>query len=242
MKKGFSLLNVIILVSILSLGFILYKNYIVPPINKQPLEKDNTIEKIDANKTNEIPTENIEITEKEKPESTTKEEVSALPDPSTLPDPSKKTEPISDTSKEESETTSPGYFANETYNYEISFPTNWRIQDSYLEEITIGTIPPKNGQGAIKIKIGNNPESEIKTIEKEVKDYSSVMELKEEKTTVDGIEADKLTLTNKVNGIKTYYLFFSKGSFSYIISYNYESQEFFIEAETVVDNFKFISK
>lgn len=240
MKKGFSLLNIIILISVFSLAFIFYGNlkrseFLVADAtqnNNQELINtlDNALsqkqEKVADNITNEVVQQKT---------------VSALPDPSTLPNSTKIIESPSVSSIEKA-SENPGYFINEKYNYKITFPKDWNLKKDYLEEITIGTIPPKNGQGAVKIKIGENSESEVKKLEQEVKKYSEIMELRKEKIIIDETEADKLTVINNINGIKVIYIFFTKSNIDYMISYSYESDNFAREADKVINDFKFISK
>ncbi len=228
MQKGFSLLNIIILFSIISLGFLLYKSY----FSDFPVNLDKRKEKI----------ENIEVNDDssiqaEKNKTKNNKKVNALPDPNTLPNSPKLIEKaITQTQKE----INPGYFVNDEYNYKIYFPKNWQIRKSYLQEVTIGNIPPRDGVGSLKIKIGSNSESEIKNLKQEAKKHSGIVNINEEKVLINDINATKITLTNIINQIKTSYIIFENNNINYIISYVHESENFVQEVEKIINKFEFI--
>lgn len=167
---------------------------------------------------------------------------SALPDPSTLPATSMESYITNVLPQETAEPTHNGNFVNEKYNYSIKFPSSWNLKNTYLDNVSVGTTPPKNGRGAVNIKIGTDSQNEIQQLRNEVKKYPGMLSLTERATSIDGVSAQEITLVNEINKTKDVYTIFSQGSFDYLIKYTHESEEFVLEAKKVLVNFKFIQK
>jgi hypothetical protein len=232
MQKGFSLLNIIILFSIISLGFLWYQN----SFNgfSKNINSDKTEVSIENLKDTKVKDDfsildNSEIKDEKK--------ASALPDPDTLPTSPKL---IEKTIIEVQEENNPGYFLNEEYNYKIYFPKDWQIRKNYLQEIIIGNIPPRDGIGSLKIKIGDDTELEIKNLKQEAKKHSGMISIREEQVLIDNIYATKIILTNIINQIKTSYIIFENNNINYIISYVHESEKFIQEVNKILNKFEFI--
>lgn len=245
MKKGFSLLNIIIIIGFFALGFLIFSN-----LNKSNdiADEENNIAS-NQNIENNIASGNATNTAtKNQTENSgdtkngTQIKASALPDPSTLPTTSMESYITKVLPQETTEPSHNGNFVNEKYNYSIKFPSSWNLKNTYLDNVSVGTTPPKNGQGAVNIKIGTDSQNEIQQLRNEVKKYAGMLSLTERTTSIDGVGAEEITLVNEINKTKDVYTIFSQGSFDYLIKYTHESEEFVLEAKKVLANFKFIKK
>ena len=243
MKKGFSILNIIIIAGFLVLGFLMFNKFAhkndvnIKELNNQTNQDQENLGADSLNIAPSVPTN-----KKENKLNEIQMKASALPDPSTLPT----TDPgtyISAGVEEKIEVPAHnGTFLNEKYNYSIKFPPSWNLKDTYADNISIGSIPPKNGLGALNIKIGSDTQGEISKLKSEVKKYTGILSLEEKSTSIDGVTANELILINLINNTRDVYTIFSYAGTGYVIKYNSESDDFVKQAKTVLANFKFITK
>lgn len=234
MKKGFSILNILIVLSLLIFVFLFYDKYINEEVGI--LEKESISEDTFSDN------RGIEL-EKEDRSSIVGErnKVSPLPDPSTLPIKGQKIEEIIPIeSGLIGYSTVNGYYENITYNYSITVPPDWPLKVREDNDVSLGTVPPKNGQGAIIIEVGENIRQEVDKVKKEVKKYAGMVNLSEEAVNIGGVTGTKLILNNLVINTKNYYIVLSKSGLDYIIKYSDESSLFIAEVEEALNTFKFI--
>ena len=119
-------------------------------------------------------------------------------------------------------------------------PASWPLKVREESNISLGTVPPKNGQGAITIEVGGKSlDQEIKQAEAEVKKYSGMMEITREPIILSGVTGEKMILNNLIIKREDIYILLKKGGLYYLIKYSEESPEFTKEAEEAVNRFKF---
>lgn len=242
-KRAFSILNIIIFVCVAILGGMVIKKYFINQSQNygsnetedmlSPVVQPDSSIKRDYVSSSIVP----DISEESV---NNKNKASALPDPSTLPTITAKT--FNQATMEEVAPLNTGYFENEKYNYSIAFPKEWNLKNEQVDNISIGYIPPKDGIGSMSIRIGDNVDSEIASLKKELKQYSGMVSLTEDSVNVASEKAQRLILTNLLNNTKNYYLIFSHNSTTYVIKYSHQSDKFVQEVETVLNNFKFTDK
>ncbi len=129
-------------------------------------------------------------------------------------------------------------YINSKYDYKIDCPEGWPLKVINDEWIKIGTVPPKNGQGAITIEIGDT--SAIAELKKEADDYGGALKLSEKDTSLGGINGTDLTAENVFMGIKDHYIEVEKGGKYYLLKYTEESTDFVADVLVAIDTFEFI--
>lgn len=132
-----------------------------------------------------------------------------------------------------------GFYKNSTYSYSLSVPSVWPLKVRGEDNISLGITPPKDGQGAIKIEVGENVRAEIEEAKSEAKKYVGMVSLSEKPYTLGGVEGIQLILTNQMVGVKSYYIVISKYNLDYIIKYSNESPLFIVQVEASLKTFKF---
>ncbi len=223
-KGGISIINIVIILSLILLAYLSYAQYLDKKV-KQELSSSDYPPKPTAPGTNES-TAPADSPINKHPAS---DKTAAKPSPTTetkplIPAPAKK-----------------GYYKNNTYFYEISFPENWQIKIRSEENVSLGTIPPKNGQGAITIEIaGDESENEVKLAKAEAAKYPGLVSLTEESYILAGLTGAKITLNNFTAKTKNIYILLIKNRLNYIIKYSEESPEFSDQAEKALSTFKFL--
>ncbi len=160
-----------------------------------------------------------------------------IPEEKLIPDPIEE-----DEEKEKDEKnilTTPGFYENTTYNYSFSFPEDWPIKIRSEENISVGTIPPKNGQGAITVEVADDLGNEIEEAKAEAQRYPGIITIKETPIIIDGISGTKMTLYNSLNDLTDVYIYLKKGGHYYVIKYSEESPSFLADIENTLTTFKF---
>jgi len=132
-----------------------------------------------------------------------------------------------------------GFYENKKYYYEIYFPKSWPLKVRSEENVSIGSIIPKDGYGAITIEINKNGGTEIEEVKKEAEKYSSFIRISEEDIILSGIKGTKLILDNKVNNIKNIYIILEKDKIFYALKYTEESTDFILQVKEILSSFKF---
>lgn len=141
--------------------------------------------------------------------------------------------------KEDQTPNTPGYYKNETYGYSLSYPKDWPIRIRSANNISVGTVPPKNGQGAITIEVASDMGNEIEEAKTEAQRYPGIINIEEKPIIIDGTSGTKMTLHNSTNGLTDVYIYLEKGDRYYAIKYSEESPSFVREVEESLTSFKF---
>ena len=249
MKKGFSILNIVVFFCALAFIYLAYNKYYKPKIATNNLVQNQT-----SSSTPSQDHSSPVILEPEKPikppraatitkDTPTDEGGNALPDLSTLPKDKPQTGATTSTESPTTTiapTTNNGYYENRTYGYSLTCLPDWPLIIRSEENVSIGTVPPENGQGAITIEVTtDNVTGEINAAEAEAKKYPGVITLTKEKITIDGVTGDKIVMVNSLVGTTNVYIFLPKNNLNYSIKYAQESPRFTANAETAIQTFKF---
>jgi len=133
----------------------------------------------------------------------------------------------------------PGLYRNYTYFYSLECPTSCPLKVRTEAEVAIGTVPPKNGLGAIIIEVSDQTDNELKTAKAEAAKYPSMVAIYEEPIQLGGQAGDKITLDYLVTGSKSFYILVPYAGLNYLIIYSSESDAFIREVENILDTFKF---
>lgn len=246
MNRGFSIISILIIIGLIVLGYLSYNNYI---------KKDNQVVDINLLESTSGPGEQtkqpaVEIKEDVSTNlSPIKENVSVKKDSSPEVNKDNKIkEPLA--SEEEIPQVLPpveddrlpvssGFYQNDTYNYQITYPPDWPLRVRSEDNISIGTVPPKEGQGAITIEVSKEGGNEINKAKAEAKKYPGVMSIKEEDIFLSGTTGTKLILSNSITNITNIYIILEKYGLNYVIKYTEESSNFVKQVKSALETFKF---
>lgn len=135
--------------------------------------------------------------------------------------------------------TTPGFYENFTYNYKFSYPTDWPIKIRREENISVGTIPPQNGWGAITVEVAVDMDNEIEQAKEEAGRYPGLITIKEIPIIIGGTPGTKMTLYNSTNNLTDVYIYLKKNNYYYAIKYSEESTAFVAQAEKALSSFSF---
>ena len=237
MHKGFSIINIIIIIGVIALSFLIYKDFIKKSQTKEIAQEKNV--QIDINQEISNKTE-----QNQQPISTRSSAAKLSPEPA---QPKEPTEPKKQTPQptqpppKEEPTTKNGLYQNLTYNYKITCPPDWPLRVRSEDNVSIGTVPPKNGQGAITIKATSSPEvtNEIEQAKTESKKYLGMVSISETPITLAGIEGVKIILKNLIAKTTNIYIMLEKYGFTYVIKYSEESTDFVNQVNTALQTFQF---
>jgi len=236
MKKGFSIINILIIIGLLALVYLGYNKYVK---NDKEVGLDQginmststsgTIEQVrppeDGSTIKSVP----ELTELVVDQSSSKKEEIVQPVQSEPAPPAESEEPM----------TQNGFYQNATYNYEITCPADWPLKIRSEDNISIGTVPPKNGQGAINIKVSSHGSNEVQQAKNEAKKYPGVIAVAEETIVLSGVTGSKLIISNLLNKITNIYIILERNGWHYAIKYSEESANFVSQVEAALATFKF---
>ncbi len=222
-----SIINIVIILGLILLAYLSYTHYLADKI-KQDLAKtinfhqspapESLSQKTSTNK-------NQPVAKNTAPEGTSAPGVRV-------------TAPVE--KKEITPAAKPGYYQNYTYFYQISFPENWPIKIRSAENVSLGTVPPKDGQGAITIEVAaGESNNEVEQAKAEAAKYPGLVSLTEKPFTLAGVTGTKITLNNFMAKAKNIYILLIKNGLNYIIKYSEESAKFSGEAEQALATFKF---
>lgn len=229
-KKAFSLINILIIIGFIFLSYLIYDDFFksknIKNNDKTQIEDENSAGK-------PIDEQNIGMAEDENNKNI--EETSIIKNEETVINTEKKIiEKVLENNNQ------PGYYKNITYSYEIKYPAEWPLKIRSEENVSIGTVPPKNGQGAITIEIGANAAGEINQLKKEANKYPGVISVEESSIVVSGVTGTKILLTNNIINKKDVYIILDHLNHGYMIKYSSESEDFFKQAEEALKSFKFL--
>jgi hypothetical protein len=239
MGKGFSIINILIVVGLIALVYLSYGNYIKKEAVKQQNQNEENSKLTNGGKIN-VPEDTMsQQGEKQLPDdelSTEKETTNLIQTEQEQPSQPKSEQPT----KPEDTETKDGFYQNNTYHYTINYPPSWPLRIRSEENISIGTVPPKNGQGAITIEISKgSTNNEINQIKSEAKKYPGIINIEENPITLSGVTGIELTLHNLIINTKDIYILLEKYGYSYAIKYSEESEEFTNQVNNILQTFKF---
>jgi len=242
MKKAFSTINLLIIICLIILSFIIWQKYFKTDHFKKIFKsQEQTEEKMDEEK--EKKEEEVKETEEETKEEEEKEENKEEEEERTPKDPTIPPEEEEEKEKEEEEEKPSclgGVYENKTYYYTISCPDGWPLRVRNEGNVSIGTVPPKNGQGAITIEVEiEGIEEEIEDMKAEAQKYAGMISITEEMIIVAGVQGEKITLENNMANSKDVYIVLKKNNFNYLLKYSHESPEFVSLVEDTLKTFEF---
>jgi len=222
-KGGISITNIVIIAGLILLAYLSYAQYLDNKV-KQDLAKA-----INFHQNTALEPLNQEVSTNKNqtaaPKGTPTPEVKAI-----APAEKKAITPMA----------KPGYYQNYTYFYQISFPPDWPIIIRSENNVSLGTVPPKDGQGAITIEVSSGESgNEVKQAKAEAAKYPGLVSLTEESFTLAGVTGTKITLNNFMAKTKNIYILLINNSLNYIIKYSQESAEFSRQTEQALLTFKF---
>ncbi|MDO8668069.1 MAG: PsbP-related protein [bacterium] len=227
LRGGISIINIVIILGLIALGYLGYTEYLDDKVRQDLAKAANLHKTPDVRSSNQTASvsNNQTASKKTDPTAAPNEEVKRV------------TPPVE---KQTIPNAKPGYYKNYTYFYEINFPPDWPIRIRAENNISLGAVPPKNGQGAITIEvISGETNNEIQQAKAEAKKYPGLVSLTEEPIVLAGVAGTKLTLNNFMAKIKNIYILLIKNNLNYILKYSEESAEFTKEAEQALSAFKF---
>jgi len=238
MKKGFSIINIVIILGIIIVVYLAYSKYYKA---KTPLEPGGLSQTELVENQKQAQNGSLFKSKSTFQEQESENKADPLPDTSTLPQeryPVEPSDPV-DSQKPTGPTTNNGYYENKTYNYSLIVPADWPLKIRGDNNISLGTSPPKDGQGAIKIEIGENVEAEIAEAKAEAKKYPGFITLTEEPITIGAVVGNKLTMINNMSRMEDIYIFLIRSDLDYIIKYSNESSSYVNQVEKALNTFKF---
>lgn len=223
MQKGFPILNVLIIIAILALAFFGYREYISrmeKNLNQKQESQSNTADHNLATSTaTKTPTNGTELTVS----STTPIKSPTQPTPTSKPTEQTK-----------------GFYQNETYHYNIKYPTDWPLRVRSADNISIGTVPPKDGWGAITIEVSKtSDENELNQAKKEAERYAGMVSITEEKYILAGVAGKKVIMKNNLSNTTNIYIILEKYGQFYYLKYSEESTAFVNKVSSALQTFTF---
>lgn len=223
MKASFSVINIVIILGLILLAYLGYTQYL-----------DNKVKQILSDSSDSL--QALITPDKPEPAVVTKPPVKNQTPP-------EKTESQSAQTAETKKIIPPadikGYYRNNTYFYEINFPPDWPIRIRSTSNVSLGTVPPKNGQGAITIEMSQGENNELEQAKTEAKKYAGLISITEEPIILAGTEGDKITVNNLLAKTKSINILLKKFGFNYLIKYSEESPEFTVKVNRALTTFKF---
>ncbi len=242
MCRGFSKIDIVLLIITIIFLVFVYNKFSKEKIEE--VEIKNEIVTDDINKINETNKADTSIVDSER-DNLNLGEYKSVREKNlrgvSLKDTIKKEEPIEIVKKSKSLfSTDNGYYKNSTYNYEITCIPSWPLRIRTEENISIGTVPPKNGTGAITIEVEKESKDRVKDFKNEAQKHIGMVSVKEEKITVSGVVGTKLIVSVPLLGFRDVFIILNKNNYDYIIKYSEESSDFVKDVENAIRTFKFL--
>jgi len=224
MKQGFSVIDITIIIGLILLAYLGYSQYL-----------DSKTERIIKNSDYPLQHSNLENTKSAASTSANQ----PLKNQAAAQKTAIEKIQIAETDKTITPASKKGYYENITYFYQISFPESWPIKIRSAENVSLGTVPPKNGQGAITIEISTGENNELEQAKAEARKYPGLISITEEPIALAGINGNKITLNNLMTKTKTINILLKKSNLNYILKYGEESSEFVDQVNKALATFKF---
>lgn len=226
-RGGISITNIAIIAGLILLAYLSYTQYLDDKIKQTLAQPINSLETAALQPLNQ----GVSVDKAQTAEKKTTPKVTPAPEV-------KVATPIEE--KNITPMTKPGYYQNDTYFYQINFPPDWPVRIRSADDVSLGTVPPQNGQGAITIEVTTGESNnEIKQAKAEAAKYPGLISLTEEPVTLAGVTGTKIILNNFMSKTKSIYILLIKNGWNYIIKYSEESAKFSGEAEQALATFKF---
>jgi hypothetical protein len=234
MTKGISIINIIIIIGLILLAYLGYTQYLDTKVKQElnNINKQSEPAKPEISESSAQPAK-PEISESSAQTATPKNDQAMVKKTATESATEIKPEatPLTEAKK--------GYYRNDTYFYELSFPENWPIKIRTPEDVSFGTVPPRDGQGAITIEVTKGESNELNQAKAEAKKYAGIVTITEEPIILAGISANKIILNNLLAKTKTVNILIEKSGLNFIIKYSEESPEFVDQVNLSLATFKF---
>src|SRR6056297_619427 len=209
MSKIFSPLNVAIVVVLVGVAFLAYGRLVQEP---QPSpEKSSPSQSQEQSGEEKKTSSSVSESEPEKEHRT--------PTPEIIQKKDEVPERIKEREEKEDEQRKRGFYENQTYNYQVTFPKEWPLKISTKKKVAFGHVFPKNGLGAVKVEIGRNVQGELQEAKQEAMAQPGIS-IQEEKTSIDGVPATKYILVNSMAGDRDFNILVENYGFDYIIKYS----------------------
>lgn len=228
MSKIFSPLNILTILVLVGVAYLSYSHF----TESAPSEQGRDIETVSE--------EQKEA--KNDPGSRSRErgaeEDHKTPTPEIIRDKDEVPERIKEQEEKDNEERREGFYENQTYHYQVTFPKDWPLKISTKEKVAFGHTFPENGMGAVKVEVDQDAQAELEDARDQAQSQPGIT-IEETSISVDGVSATKYTLVNSMAEDKDFFILVEKYGYDYIIKYPDESPEFVGLAEKVVNNFKF---
>lgn len=246
MRKGFSKIDILIILGLLVLGYLGFQNYNkkedIIESSPESIEKNVISDSKDKiNNYNEVVEGNneeiVQVVNNNKIE-TGEEKINSEGEDVEVIDSSVISTP-DEGQKEDIPDVIAGFYSNEVYNYELNYPPEWPTRVYSDDSIRIGFAPPEDGFGALNIEVGTDAESEVEDAKAEASKYAGMVSLKETTASVAGISGTKLIVSNLVAQITSVYIIISKNGYDYVFKYTEESAGFVNDVNNILESFKF---
>jgi len=240
MQKGFSLINIFLIIGIIALVYIGYNDYYLKKDagtnSAAELSQEGKTAVVSENNNENAGMNEIPVVKDEPSPAKIVQPKIEEPQPEADPPLAEEPEPAPPAVSQ----TDNGYYENTTYKYAITVPASWPLKIRKESDISLGRVPPKDGQGAVSIEVSQeDAASEIEQIKAEVAKYGGLVTLTETPISLAGVAGTKLVLNNSLAKRVDVYILLEKGGFYYFIKYSQESAEFTQQAEAAVKTFKF---
>jgi hypothetical protein len=229
MKKFFSIINILIIIGIIALSYLSYNKYLEKNIEEILKQEIDRTEKNINNKVMEPEQDGKIMSETVTPSKNLSP---------TKPTPSE-TQFLSQPAKPAKPTTKNGFYQNDTYNYQITCPPDWPLRVRNEANVSIGIVPPKNGQGAITIEVISNSVNSVEEAKIEAEKYPGLIKVSETPIELAGVNGYKVMIDNSVTKTKRVYILLEKYGFQYALEYSEESANFVNQAQAALKTFKF---
>ena len=237
MTKAFSIINILIVVGLVAFGYLTYNDF----IKNKNINTDKGIFNPQANIASSSSSGSL-TEDNPVASSVQKKSISPTVSSSSV-SVSGKTTAVNNSSPsvvKSVSSTDNGYYKNSIYKYEITCPADWPLRAQSADNVSIGTVPPKNGNGAVTIEVSQgNEDYEIEQMKAEADKYSGIISFTEKTITLAGVAGQEYTLSNNVSGLKNFYIMIQKNNLSYLIKYSYESDSFVKQVEAALKTFRF---
>jgi hypothetical protein len=228
MNKSFSIINILIVVGIIAISYLSYDKYVEKNLEEILKQETSKTQKIFNEKT-ELENKNKIILEKEEiPENLAPSKI--IPNKTQSSD--QPVEPAKPAIKN-------GFYQNDTYNYQITYFPDWPLRVRNEADVSIGTVPPKNGQGAITIEVFSDGADPVEEAKAEAKKYPGLINISETPIELAGVSGSKVIIDNSVTKTRRVYILLEKYGFYYALEYSEESADFVNQVQDVLKAFKF---
>ena len=223
-NQGIIVIDTLIILCLIALISIGYHEF-----HKKNIQNQNglqtEIKEKDSSEKNVLPANESNNATKQFPDSITKNPVKIITEEKIVKEP-------------KAEVKNPSFYQNLTYYYSLRYPPEWPIRKRSAENVSVGVVPPKDGIGAITIKISEKASDELDQIKNEIKKYPFIT-IKEVPCTISDTTGKKITLSNTAIKMTNIFIVIEKYGYFYTLKYTEESSAFTEQAVKALSTFKF---